>query len=432
GGVGLSIGLSYLLPVFDLPKPTGKFPVAHWDFEWVDRERAEWIDPWPHAKDQPRHIFLRVWYPTTLAAASRHDVGRFTFFPHHEFRAGPRARLFGVPSFLLGHFSHIKSHSLAPLSPDGAPLAVAPPHATFNRPLPLIIFSHGYQGAFDQNVHLCETLASHGYIVASPDFPGDATTAYLPYSKRAIPFNAEAPSTLTSIDQLRTLRNRHSDVRAKDLLFIISQFEALTNGTLSPSSTTGPTPSIFTSRIDTTSIGLIGHSFGGCTSIHTAHLLPSRIKAVIGLDAWTYPLPAIVRRNGINTPLLLFQAEGTDFFSSVDYGKENDKDCARMVEATAVNLSSSSSSPSLEKESKKATLLLINGAKHYDFSEAGLYAPLVLKALGAREKDARYMAKLVGTVALEWFGRFVKGEDDGKGKVVDGVVGEFTDVRVAI
>ena len=39
--------------------------------------------------------------------------------------------------------------------------------------LPLILFSHGGYGHRREATKICTHLASHGYIVAAPDFPGD-------------------------------------------------------------------------------------------------------------------------------------------------------------------------------------------------------------------------------------------------------------------
>ena len=52
---------------------------------------------------------------------------------------------------------------------DAAPRDSVPQNGRF----PLVVFSHGWGGHRRQTTHFCTHLASHGYVVASPDHTGN-------------------------------------------------------------------------------------------------------------------------------------------------------------------------------------------------------------------------------------------------------------------
>src|SRR5690606_4735585 len=56
---------------------------------------------------------------------------------------------------------------------DGITLGIWYPEGASD-PLPLVVFSHGSMGVRDSNLSLYLDLASHGYLVVSPDHPGHA------------------------------------------------------------------------------------------------------------------------------------------------------------------------------------------------------------------------------------------------------------------
>lgn len=112
--------------------------------------------------------------------------------------------------------------------------------ATSSGPFPLVLFSHGYGGIRFQSYFLTEHLASHGFVVASPDHPGN----------RLIDFqnlgNEEA--TLQSVID-----------RPLDVLLVK---EALLSGAVS---------SIV---IDRSRIATTGHSIGAWTALEVARRDP--------------------------------------------------------------------------------------------------------------------------------------------------------------
>jgi predicted dienelactone hydrolase len=118
-------------------------------------------------------------------------------------------------------------------------------------PYPLIVFSHGYTGVRRQSVSSTAHLASHGYIVISPDYP---------LSNGAAPGGPRAGDVL----------NQPGDVS-----FLIDSFLRFSD---EPGNT-------FEGAIDETAIGLTGHSLGGLTTILATFgpLADPRVKAAVPL-----------------------------------------------------------------------------------------------------------------------------------------------------
>lgn len=97
----------------------------------------------------------------------------------------------------------------------------------------LIIFSHGFNGTNTQSTPLMETLASHGFIVVSPEHTGNAQSS---------------PTDSWEVAATR---------RVPDVSFVIDSLLARNSNPGDP----------FYQRIDSQGIGVTGHSFGGATSM---------------------------------------------------------------------------------------------------------------------------------------------------------------------
>jgi len=136
--------------------------------------------------------------------------------------------------------------SLISQIPD-APLAEGP------QAFPLLLRAHGFSGYRTDSQYLVQHFASHGYIVVSPDFP----LSFL---------GAPGGPTLADIGE-----------QALDLGFLIDTFEDANADPLS----------FFFGRVDTDTIGAIGHSLGGATvTLATFHtdVRDPRIDATVALS----------------------------------------------------------------------------------------------------------------------------------------------------
>jgi len=112
----------------------------------------------------------------------------------------------------------------------------APPVAP--QPFPMLVFSHGNDGIRFQSYFLCEQLASHGFVVVAPDHVGNtAADALLPNPP---PFE---------------VRDR--------LLDVSLAIDAMLGRAGDPADA-------FHGRVDPFRIGVLGHSFGGFTTLALA------------------------------------------------------------------------------------------------------------------------------------------------------------------
>lgn len=119
-------------------------------------------------------------------------------------------------------------------------------------PFPLVLFSHGNNGIRIQSFFFAAHLASHGFIVVSPDHHGNTFV-----------------DTLDGVIDPQVAGNR-----PRDLSFLIDQFLAFND----------QPGDFFAGAIDPARIAASGHSFGGLTSFLLAgpgEFIDTRIKAIL-------------------------------------------------------------------------------------------------------------------------------------------------------
>ena len=133
---------------------------------------------------------------------------------------------------------------------------------------PLLVFSHGNGGFRHQNVFQVEHLASHGYVIASPDHTGNASLTPLPgkplgYDKKG--------------------RNQSAMDRPLDVRFLITALLAAED----------PEARWLARALDPDRVGALGHSFGGFTAVKAVEQDP-RIKAIVPMTVAFVATPTAV------------------------------------------------------------------------------------------------------------------------------------------
>jgi predicted dienelactone hydrolase len=187
-------GVLRLAPAPDLPGP---HPVGRITLNLADPARGN------------RPVTVDVWYPVDPADAH-----------------GPRTR-YALP--LLGGVDSERALAGPPASPHG--------------PFPLVVFSHGNFGIRFQSYFLAEALASHGFVVASPDHYGNTLIDGLGNP-------SVTPERLVQFAVDRVL----------DVRFVIDRMLAKS----------ADPQDAFARRVDPSRIGVSGHSFGGFTTLAIA------------------------------------------------------------------------------------------------------------------------------------------------------------------
>jgi len=207
------------------PVQMGPFPVGVRTITLVDESRQN------PAGDGPRTLVTEIWYP---AAQSANDDERYVYDLHTYL---PDSLKGEVPEDALGSLATDAVRD-APMQPDRGPF-------------PLVVFSHGKGGIRMQSTFYTVLLASHGYVVASPDHQGDTLIELLEEGDVVIS---------TTVDAFLD--------RPLDVSFLLDHFEDL------------PADDPLTGQIDMERVGVTGHSFGALTTFRTAGG-DARVRAIV-------------------------------------------------------------------------------------------------------------------------------------------------------
>ena len=159
-----------------------------------------------------RRLAVELWYPAA-------DV-----YAGQDVTEGTRDTYQLIPGF--------------PQAPQDAVRDAAPRAGRF----PLVAFSHGYGGHRRQSTFFCTHLASHGYVVVSPDHAGNTVLDALQAIMGGKPREPRA--------QLEEF----VAARPADVIFMLDQVLAGAVDDLG-------------ARVDGQRIGMAGHSFGGWTAL---------------------------------------------------------------------------------------------------------------------------------------------------------------------
>jgi len=324
--------LPALLPVPVFPDTTGPYAVGTTSFYWVDENRLEAYSPEPgqvyaDPPTEPRRVMVQVWYPATAGQEGEPAP----YLPDGVIDAQALATSFGFPSFFLNHFQHATTNSLL-----NAPIATC-----FDQ-WPVLVFSHGWNGMRYQNTAQMEALASHGYIVFAPEHAYGAVVTVYPDGTRIYNKDGALPSG-ESDEEYDSAAYILGQSWVGDLVFTLDQVERLQSGDV---------PSIFQGHLDTTRIGMFGHSTGGGAVLQTCWQ-DERCKAVVGEDPWLVPYERAMPASGLSQPSL-------NMFSEKWLKEPNQ---------TLVNQLWDNQPPTAQR-------MTILGTQHYDFSDISLYSPL--------------------------------------------------------
>jgi len=143
---------------FDLPAPTGSYPVGTSSWRLTDPSRAETFA----AAGVKREVEVLAWYPAAADSGPPAPYLRGGLFEVQGFAALLRA-----PG-AYDHLGEVRTHADVDVPPAATP-------ARF----PLLVFSHGYGGFASASTALLEDLASHGYVVLHVVHPYEVGAATL-------------------------------------------------------------------------------------------------------------------------------------------------------------------------------------------------------------------------------------------------------------
>lgn len=234
----------------------------------VDESRPERSTSNP---DDHRTLPTEIWYPADEAARTAEKAKFSSYF-------APELQPL-LPSYVPAEVLDLTSVSVRDAAVAGG------------GPFPLIVFSHGNGGLRMQSFFLTEHLASHGYIVVSPDHTGNAFITVLP---GGVIVSAGGEGGI--YDPGMAVEDRPPDVS-----FLV---DSMTERNASDPD------GRFTGKVDLEHVGLTGHSFGGLT---TFLAMAADERFDVGA-----PMAPAVAGTAIDRPMMEFVATEDRTLSTAD------------------------------------------------------------------------------------------------------------------
>lgn len=262
---------------------------------------------------------------------------------------------------------------------------------------PLIIFSHGAFGFSGSNYSTFAELASHGYVVASishtyqafftKDTSGKVTIVDEDFINKAAEINAKHDTR--NDEATYRITSEWMKLRTDDENFVIN--------TILKASKKADSDALF-SNIDTTKIGLMGHSLGGATSAEMGRIRDD-IDAVIILDGTMLGeeidfVDNVVVMNDEPYPVPLLNI----------YAEDHYENAHKFVGQSYNNFY-------VTHNAIDAYETVFIGAGHLNFTDLPLFSPTLAKTLGVGEIDERDCVETMNRIVLEFFNAYLKHEN---------------------
>lgn len=244
------------------PSKLGPYPAGNLTRLFVDDSRDEPLTP--EASDK-RTLVTEIWYPASAEARTAERDAFISFY-------GTQVDA-GVTAFATA------------LNLDAAGLATIEGQRTGSvrdakiaegGPFPVVLYSHGNGGGRATPFTHAEYLASHGYVVVSPDHTGNARLTVLPTGN--VPYDVA-----TTVDFA---------TRVADMRFLIDEMARLEDS---------DPDGVFAGKLDLEHIAMTGYSLGGLT---TLQVVPAEPRVDVGV-----PFAGVsVLAAGVTRPMMHFLA----------------------------------------------------------------------------------------------------------------------------
>ena len=320
-------------------------------YTWVDTLRYEWFTEMPNDN---RKIVVQIWYPAISVSGETTP-----YLDQWQRRIGPISEQIELPKILIQSIKDVQSNSYLNAQVDNR-----------DSLYPLIIFSHGLGGMRMQNTIQMETLASEGYIAIAIDHAYDANITLFDDGGTA-DYRSGSEGEL-SAEEFWDLRIPQINTRVADVSFVLDNIENLQEK-----------KELFWSSINLDRIGIMGHSFGGATSI-VASARDERLDVCITLDCWFLPVESNIIQSGMKIPFLFIGRPKWD--TELNYLKLD-------------SLISASDAP-YEK-------LILPGTKHFDYSDTPQFNSLARKVGVAGKMPAHALRDTLNTRILNFYNKYL-------------------------
>ncbi|EAU34937.1 predicted protein [Aspergillus terreus NIH2624] len=265
------------------PDTIGQYDTSIATTQLVDHHRLDPYAPTP----QPRTLMISLFHPVPPAACCPSltpymDPITATFEDEQYASAGIPAGAFG-------------SLTLRTCKPCTKSTSSGPGKGP---KYPLVLFSPGLGNTRLLYSAMAQQLSSMGYIVVTVDHPYDAGIVTFPDNTTILAANITTDAEI--VDDL--------SIRVRDVSFVLDQLHRPSIiSKLIPGQTCG---------LDTSKVGIYGHSLGGATAAQ-AMLSDSRLKGGINLDGTFFG--SVINR-GLDKPFMIMAHEGKNLTTDASWG----------------------------------------------------------------------------------------------------------------
>lgn len=335
-----------VFPTLKIPTPSGDYAVGTKIYEVEDVGRNETYGD----VNLKRKIKYQIYYPSDKT----YGFSQAKWISDGKLLTRAFARDLKLPSFILDQTASIKSNSF-----------INAPVSDKLESFPVVLISHGWRGFREFHTDYAEELASNGYIVISIDHTyGSQLVSFKDGSIAKI--NREALPNFTPPKKFLAYSSALATTYGKDVLTVLDDLNK--NDTH------------LQNKLDLESIGLLGHSTGGGGMVYVA-LEDSRIKALMGLDAWVEPLKGYNIDKGLQIPSLYLRSE--------QWSKRPNSKYLNII----IN------------NSAQASLIELAKTKHIDFSMAYMYSPVTKYINFTGKLGGRKSSEIQRELILEFFNK---------------------------
>ena len=262
--------------------------------------------------------------------------------------------------------------------------------------MPLVIFSHGAFGYYQSNASTYMELASHGYVVASLDHPyhsfftydtdGKLVTVDPGFLQTAMYIGGN--DNQMSEEEVYEVTSEWMELREADMNFVIDELE---NGLFEQE---------WGRLMDTSRIGLMGHSLGGATAVTVGRR--ADISAVIDIDG-----SMLGEQTGVSNGIPEVNGER---YTTPILAIDNDEHHQSRIEARESGYVYSNNV--ILDNADEGFSTYFRGAAHMDLTDLPLFSPFLSGMLNTSEStvDHEECTDTLNRIVLDFFNCYLKGE----------------------
>lgn len=286
-----------------LPDPTGPFTVGCTDYMCIAENES--------GGGENGGSFIRFFYPVDKTAGPI-DESKYCFWmPREEYTTG-LLKFMKLPVWLLSQFFYWTVGSLRIPAVYNAPVYKPSNYSLEMQSLPCVVFSHGLGGNRLLYSTYCCDLASHGCFVACVEHRDESASAtYILKEKE----DSEITEEWIQYHPLQPsynefeFRNNQVHKRADECIYAHNLLEKIHTGKFPHN--LFKDSSILTQlkgRLDLSKVAVVGHSFGGATTVLTL-AKDKRFRCGVALDVWMLPLGEEIFKYDVDQPLFFINTQ---------------------------------------------------------------------------------------------------------------------------